>query len=88
MGEKPRTVEGQILDKRPAIREAVRQSSAFAEWLGGLKKIAIDGEVLYIRGGDMLRDEDQVMFEWARGAGLLSDEEITSARLERAHQSE
>jgi hypothetical protein len=40
--------------------------------------IEIDGETLYVRGGDMLRDEDQVIFEWARRNGLLSDEAIAS----------
>jgi hypothetical protein len=48
-------------------------------WKNTLRALEIDGETLYVRGGDMLRDEDQLIVEWARKQGLLSDEEIARA---------
>jgi len=73
------SAERRVLDHYPAVRDAVLASPAFVEWRSGLPTIEIDGARLYVRGGDMLRDEDQVIFEWARRNGLLSDEAIASA---------
>jgi hypothetical protein len=74
-----KTFEGRILDKYPEIRARISGSEEFAAWREDLPALEIDDEKLYIRGGDMLRDEDQIMFEWARRHGLLSDEEIARA---------
>jgi hypothetical protein len=69
-------VEARILEHYPDIRNAVLNSPAFAEWFGRLTAVEVDGETLYLRGGDMLRDKEQLIFEWARKAGLLTDESI------------
>lgn len=74
-----RTTETRVLNRYPEIRQAVLASPAFAAWRRGLKVVVVDGETLYVRGGDMLRDEDQVMFEWARKSGLLTDAAIAAA---------
>jgi hypothetical protein len=74
-----RTVETRVLDFYPDIRTAVLDSPAFEAWLMTLKQMEIDGETLYLRGGDMLRDRDQVIFEWARRNGMLNDETIERA---------
>jgi hypothetical protein len=79
MSEENRTVEARVLDRYPDIRRAVADSAAFAVWLGTLTALEVDGETLYLRGGDMLRDRDQVMFEWARQNGLLTDAAIAHA---------
>jgi len=70
--------ERRLLNRYPEVRDAVLASPAFLEWRSGLPTVEIDGEKLYVRGGDMLRDEDQVIFEWARRNGMLSDEAIGS----------
>ncbi len=78
-----RTVEARVLDRYPDIRKEVIHSAAFAAWLGALTALEVEGETLYLRGGDMLRDRDQVIFEWARRNGLLTD-----AAIERALKQE
>ena len=73
------TFEARVLDFLPDIRVAISTSKEYIAWRDSLGAIKIDGEVLYIRGGDMLKDEDQIMFEWARQNGMISDEEIAKA---------
>jgi hypothetical protein len=74
-----RTIESRVLSRYPDIRRAVIESPTFTSWRRELRAINIDGEILYVRGGDMLRDEDQVIFEWAREHGLLTDSAIAAA---------
>jgi hypothetical protein len=71
-----KNIETRVLDRYPGIRKAVLDSNDFIIWRDSLPSIVVDDEKLYIRGGDMLRDEDQVIFEWARKNDLLSDEMI------------
>lgn len=67
-----RSMEAQILDQYPGIRETVAGSTDFILWRDSLPSVMVEDELLYIRGGDMLRDQDQIIFEWARQHGLLS----------------
>jgi hypothetical protein len=69
------TAEARILARRPEIRRAVVASPEFAAWRDALPVVEIDGETLYVRGGDMLRDEEQIIVEWARKHGLRGDTE-------------
>jgi hypothetical protein len=78
--QKP-SLETRVLNRYPEVRASVLQSAGFAKWLRGIKTVVIDGETMFVRGGDMLRDKDQVTFEWARKTGLLSDAAIDSALL-------
>ena len=72
-------LEARVLERMPEVRAAADASPDFREWLAGLRVVQVDGETLYLRGGDILRDREQVLFEWARRAGLLSDEAIRRA---------
>jgi hypothetical protein len=65
--------ERRVLDQRPDVREAVLRSSEFQAWQRSLPSVVVDDVQYFIRGGDMLKDEDQVIVEWARRHGLLSD---------------
>jgi hypothetical protein len=76
------TTERRVLNRYPEVRQAVLASAAFVDWRSGLHTFDVDGQTLFVRGGDMLRDEDQVIFEWARRNGLLSDEAVASALVE------
>jgi hypothetical protein len=77
MPENPqKSYEANILDRFPDLRKAAQESAEYAAWRDGLPFIEIDGEILFIRGGDMLRDEDQIMFEWVRKQGWLPEELI------------
>lgn len=79
MEDRKRTREARILSRFPEVRAKVLESPEFAAWLDGLTALDVDGETLYLRGGDMLRDQDQVIFEWARQSGLLTDAAISRA---------
>src|SRR5437867_2843512 len=77
MAESARSVETRVLNRCPKVRAEVLASSAFVAWRDTLKSVDLDGETLYVRGGDILRDEDQVIFEWARKHGLLTDYRVS-----------
>jgi hypothetical protein len=72
-----RTYEAEILDDNPGVRAAVSQSEEFREWRKALPTVDVDQETYYVRGGDMLKDEDQIMLEWVRRVrpGMLPSEE-------------
>jgi hypothetical protein len=61
-----RTYEAQILDSNPEVRAAVSESEKFRAWKENLPTVDVDEVKYYVRGGDMLKDEDQIMLEWAR----------------------
>ena len=71
-----KSYEANILDRFPDLRKAAQESGEFALWRDGLPRLEIDGETLFIRGGDMLKDEDQITFEWVRKQGWLPEELI------------
>lgn len=66
-----RTWESRILDEHPEVREAVAGSEEFQSWKDQLPSLVVDGVSYRIRGGDQLKDEDQLIFEWALRTGLL-----------------
>jgi hypothetical protein len=68
-----KTFEARVLDRYPKIRKTISESVDFILWRDVLPSIIVDGETFYIRGGDILNDEDQIIFEWARRHGWLSD---------------
>jgi hypothetical protein len=61
-----RTYEAQILDNNPEVRTAVSESEEFRAWKEDLPTVDVDQVTYYVRGGDMLKDEDQIMLEWTR----------------------
>ena len=61
-----KTIEAQLLDAHPDIRDEVGRQREFINWKSSLPSVVIDGERLYVRGGDMLKDEAQIIFEWIR----------------------
>jgi hypothetical protein len=65
--------ESRILERDPGVREAVLASNDFHAWKDLLPSVFVDDVRYYIRGGDMLRDEDQLIFEWAVRTGLLPE---------------
>jgi hypothetical protein len=67
-----KTFESTILDRNPEVRDKVLGSKDFHEWKNALPSVVVDDIKYYIRGGDMLKDEEQLIFEWAHRSGLLS----------------
>ena len=71
-----KTFESRILDQSEGIRERILAIEAFHEWKSQFSQVNIDDMSFYIQEGDILRDEDQLIFEWALKNGLLSEEDI------------
>jgi hypothetical protein len=72
-----------FLRQAPGIRDRVLASHEFTEWLKPSKSVVIDGNKFYIVGGDMLKDEDEMILNWARKQGLVDQE-----TLDRFYQAE
>ena len=64
--ERGQTTEAQLLTEHPGVREEVDSLPEFVEWRDSLRVVEIDGETLYVVGGDQLKDHDQVVVEWVR----------------------
>ncbi len=58
--------EGRLSKKHPYVKEAVDSLAEFQEWVESLPSVVVDDFKYFIRGGDLLRDHDQVLWEWAR----------------------
>ena len=69
-----KTWESTILDRHADVRNAVLESKDFYAWKEQQRSVIVDGIRYYIRGGDMLMDEDQLIFEWALRTKLLPEE--------------
>ncbi|KQR77295.1 hypothetical protein ASF98_21345 [Arthrobacter sp. Leaf337] len=75
MDEGDQSMENQLLDRHPGVRELVSALPEFIRWRGRLAPVVVDNETFYVVGGDMLKDDDQVIVEWTRRfrPDLLSD---------------
>lgn len=69
--EDEKTIESALLDQHPDVRARVLASGEFHAWKEAMPSVVVDDVRYYIRGGDMLRDLDQLVVEWAHGTGLL-----------------
>jgi hypothetical protein len=63
--EPEQTEESQRLDRHPGVRESVSSLPEFVEWSSRLPTVVVDDVTYYLRGGDMLKDRDQII-EWVR----------------------
>jgi hypothetical protein len=73
------SIESKILDYHPHVRETVAISPDFTQWRDTVPTVLIDGKNLYLPEGDVPRDEDQLIYQWARRYGMLSDAQISEA---------
>lgn len=78
------TFERTLLDRRPEVRDEVVKSEAFQNWKRQMRTVDIAGTRFYVRGGDMLQDENQVALDWAYQRGLLSEADVEAAAREHA----
>jgi hypothetical protein len=72
------TTAGRLLNQHPGLRERIRTSDAFREWRARHKALDVDGVQYFVaagepfvRGGDTLMDEDELMVEWAKLTGII-----------------
>jgi hypothetical protein len=58
--------EARLSRKHPGLKDAVCSLPEFQEWVQSLPTVVVDDFKYFLRGGDMLKDHDQVVWEWAR----------------------
>jgi hypothetical protein len=68
------TFESRFLAAHPEVRDQIRSQPEFQRWIEQLPTVVIEEQPLYVRGGDMLRDEEQLIFEWAWEHGFIQQE--------------
>lgn len=65
-----------LLHHLPQIKDVVNASKEFHQWLENFKIINVDGEQFYLVGGDMLRDYDEMIVDWAREKKIITQETV------------
>jgi hypothetical protein len=73
-----------FLQRRPELRAKVLASSDFQAWRSQFKTVVVDGVTYYVVGGDMLKDEDELILEWARRSGMVSEDAIIQQHREES----
>ena len=74
----PETFARTVLARHPEVQETVLGSDEFRAWKERLPSVVVDDRKYYIRGGDQLQDEDQLVLDWAHRTGLLTDAAVTA----------
>jgi hypothetical protein len=65
-----------FLAQHRELRERVQKDQAFRDWLRQFRTVTVDDETYFVVGGDQLRDEDELVLEWARRHQLVTEGEI------------
>lgn len=52
--------------RHPEVKDEICALDEFREWMDSLPEVVVDEVRYYVRGGDMLKDSDEVLWEWAR----------------------
>lgn len=58
------TSETALLNRHPGARELVAALPDFIGWRDTLPVVEVDNEMLYVVGGDQLKDHDQIIVAW------------------------
>ena len=66
----------QFLNDHPEIRQRVRENDEFRIWNETLPNILIDGKKIYISEGDIQKEEDDLIIDFAIKKNLISVEEL------------
>jgi hypothetical protein len=61
-----------FLDQYPEIRQEVRKSKAFQQYRGTVPSMVIDRVRYYFPEGDIQKDEDDLILDYAVRVGLVS----------------
>ena len=48
----------------------------FQMWRNQFPRVVVDNIEYFVMGGDMLKDEDELMLEWARRENMVTDDEL------------
>ncbi len=59
------------LNEHPEVRRRVLAAQGFLTWRSQWPRVRVDESEYYVVGGDILLDDDELVFEWAKRSGLL-----------------
>ena len=60
------SAESQLSQRHPEVKDTITSLPEFQEWVESLPRVVVDDVLYFVRGGDMLKDADQVLWEWIR----------------------
>ncbi|HEX2053816.1 MAG TPA: hypothetical protein VHJ78_08850 [Actinomycetota bacterium] len=60
------SAESLLSQRHPNVKDAVCSLPEYQQWVQSLPEVVVDDVTYYVRGGDMLKDFDQVLWEWTR----------------------
>jgi hypothetical protein len=64
-----------VLEKLPELAARLGREDV-TDWLAAQDSVEVDGERMWISGGDRLLDEAEMKLDWARARGLVDEAEI------------
>jgi hypothetical protein len=64
-----------VLETLPALGQRLDRKEV-TDWLAAQDSVEVDGERMWISGGDRLLDEAEMKLDWARAHGLVDEAEI------------
>lgn len=65
-----------FFERRPDLRQKVRNSPEFQMWRDQFPHVIVDNIEYFVMGGDMLKDEDELMLEWVRREDIVTDDNL------------
>jgi hypothetical protein len=81
------TFASRVLSRHPELRKRAAQSNDFKKWIDSYKQVDVDGQQLYVVGGDMLRDLDEMLLNWSRRHGHIDQQTIERLQSEEPDQT-
>lgn len=57
-------------------RDRIAQLPEFTNWLAKHRQVVVDDVAFFVVGGDMLKDQDEMMLSWARRNGLIDEQKL------------
>jgi hypothetical protein len=73
-----------VLETLPALGQRLDRKEV-TDWLAAQDSVEVDGERMWISGGDRLLDEAEMKLDWARARGLV--DEAAVRRLQSEYRS-
>jgi hypothetical protein len=74
-----------VLEKLPQLAERLGRNDV-TDWLAAQDSVEVDGQRMWISGGDRLLDEAEMKLDWARARGLVDEAAIR--RLQGEYRSD
>ena len=76
MSNDGKSFAARFFKRRPDLRQKIRDSPVFQMWRDQFPRVVVDNIEYFVMGGDMLKDEDELMLEWARRENMVTEDEL------------